>query len=148
VEIGLGLEAWRELDEERIHQAPHGAQRMLLGNAIFDGPGAKQDCLALVETTHRALAERVALTYTERDGMHVMILLLFQHPGLYAAVGRPSIPPEQLLRALLLQMLYTIRGERRLMEDSITACCTAGSSGSGRMMRYGCRRSRRIAIAC
>jgi transposase len=35
---------------------------------------------------------------------------------LYAAVGRPSIPPEQLLRALLLQALYSIRSERQLME--------------------------------
>jgi integrase-like protein/transposase-like protein DUF772 len=37
--------------------------------------------------------------------------------GLYARVGRPSIAPEQLLRAQLLQMLYTIRSERQLMEQ-------------------------------
>ena len=36
---------------------------------------------------------------------------------MYAAVGRPSIPPEKLLRAQLLQMLYTIRSERLLMEE-------------------------------
>ena len=36
---------------------------------------------------------------------------------LYARVGRPSIPPEQLLRALLLQVLYTVRSERQLMEQ-------------------------------
>jgi transposase len=35
---------------------------------------------------------------------------------LYARVGRPSIPPEQLLRALLLQAFYSIRSERQLME--------------------------------
>jgi transposase len=35
----------------------------------------------------------------------------------YARVGRPSIPPERLLRALLLQVLYTIRSERQLMEQ-------------------------------
>ena len=35
---------------------------------------------------------------------------------LYAAGGRPSIPPEQLLRALLLQVLFTVRSERQLME--------------------------------
>ena len=35
---------------------------------------------------------------------------------LYAANGRPSIAPEKLLRALLLQVLYTIRSERLLME--------------------------------
>jgi transposase len=37
--------------------------------------------------------------------------------GLYAQVGRPSIPPEQLLRAQLLQVLYTVRSERQLMEQ-------------------------------
>ena len=37
--------------------------------------------------------------------------------GLYSTTGRPSIPPEKLLRALLLQMLYSIRSERLLMEE-------------------------------
>jgi len=37
--------------------------------------------------------------------------------GLYAAVGRPSIPPERLLRAQLLQIFYSIRSERLLMEQ-------------------------------
>ena len=38
-------------------------------------------------------------------------------PKLYADTGRPSIPPERLLRALLLQILYTVRSERLLMEQ-------------------------------
>src|SRR4029450_12764428 len=37
--------------------------------------------------------------------------------GLYSAFGRPSIPPEKLLRALLLQVLYTFARERMLMEQ-------------------------------
>jgi transposase len=36
---------------------------------------------------------------------------------LYASTGRPSIPPERLLRALLLQIFYSIRSERLLMEQ-------------------------------
>lgn len=36
---------------------------------------------------------------------------------MYSSTGRPSIPPEKLLRALLLQMLYSIRSERLLMEQ-------------------------------
>ncbi len=36
---------------------------------------------------------------------------------MYAKVGRPSIPPEQLLWAQLLQMLYSLRSERLLMEE-------------------------------
>jgi transposase len=37
--------------------------------------------------------------------------------GLYATVGRPSIPPERLFRALLLQVFYSVRSERLLMEQ-------------------------------
>jgi transposase len=40
-----------------------------------------------------------------------------QFDELYSKVGRPSIPPEHLLRALLLQVLYTVRSERLLMEQ-------------------------------
>jgi transposase len=36
---------------------------------------------------------------------------------LYAPLGRPSIPPEKLLRALLLQAFYSVRSERQLMEQ-------------------------------
>lgn len=37
--------------------------------------------------------------------------------NLYAAEGRPSIPPERLLRAVLIQILFSIRSERQLMEQ-------------------------------
>ncbi len=37
--------------------------------------------------------------------------------AMYAQGGRPSIAPEKLLRALLLQLLYTVRSERLLMEQ-------------------------------
>ncbi len=37
--------------------------------------------------------------------------------AIYAATGRPSIPPEHLLRTLLLQVLYSVRSERMLMEQ-------------------------------
>jgi transposase len=36
---------------------------------------------------------------------------------MYSDMGRPSVPPEKLLRALLLQVLYTVRSERLLMEQ-------------------------------
>lgn len=42
--------------------------------------------------------------------------------ALYARGGRPSIPPEKLLRALLLQALYTLRSERLLMEQLDYEC--------------------------
>jgi len=37
--------------------------------------------------------------------------------GLYSRLGRRSVPPEKLMRALLLQILYSIRSERQLMEQ-------------------------------
>lgn len=37
--------------------------------------------------------------------------------AMYASEGRPSIPPEKLLRALILQLLYSVRSERQLMEQ-------------------------------
>jgi len=37
--------------------------------------------------------------------------------ALYIDTGRSSVPPERLLRALLLQAFYTIRSERQLMEQ-------------------------------
>lgn len=40
-----------------------------------------------------------------------------QFEAMYARAGRPSITPEKLLRALLLQVLYTVRSERMLMEQ-------------------------------
>src|SRR2546423_5561585 len=36
---------------------------------------------------------------------------------MYSDIGRRSIPPEKLLRALLLQVLYSVRSERMLMEQ-------------------------------
>src|SRR5579871_5928348 len=36
---------------------------------------------------------------------------------MYSEIGRPSIAPEKLLRALLIQILYTVRSERMLMEQ-------------------------------
>jgi transposase len=43
--------------------------------------------------------------------------LTFEFAGLYSHTGRPSIAPEKLLRALLLQILYSIRSERMLIEQ-------------------------------
>src|ERR1700722_11111935 len=47
----------------------------------------------------------------------VLTQLSLQFEAMYAKSGRPSIPPEKLLRAQLLQMLYSIRSERLLMEE-------------------------------
>jgi transposase len=56
---------------------------------------------------------RLMRKFTDR----VLAELSPQFEAIYAKQGRPSIPPEQLLRALLLQVLYSIRSERLLMEQ-------------------------------
>lgn len=45
----------------------------------------------------------------------ILIELSDDFDELYSVSGRPSIPPEHLLRALLIQVLFTIRSERQLM---------------------------------
>jgi transposase len=47
----------------------------------------------------------------------VLVQLSRRFDTMYSSAGRPSIPPEKLLRAQLLQMLYSIRSERLLMEE-------------------------------
>src|SRR5580704_9647957 len=79
----------------------------------------------------------------------VLVALDSEFTKIYADSGRPSIPPERLLRALLLQAFYTIRSETQLMEQLHYNCCTVGSSGSAPTSRCGCRRcSRRTGNGC
>ncbi|MCA9519897.1 MAG: IS5 family transposase [Myxococcales bacterium] len=71
--------------------------------------------------SYRSLEDRVPQDHPLR-GMRTMVdaALAEMAPvfeGLYAKTGRPSIPPERLLRALLLQILFTVRSERQLMEE-------------------------------
>jgi len=53
----------------------------------------------------RAMADRALANLSER------------FDAMYATTGRPSIPPQKLLRAQLIQMLYSVRSERLLMEE-------------------------------
>ena len=47
--------------------------------------------------------------------------------ALYTDFGRPLIAPEQLSRASLLQILFSVRSERQLMEQMQYNCCSGGS---------------------
>ena len=66
-----------------------------------------------------SLEERVPLDHRLRAIRQTVDKLLAQmserFDELYAASGRPSIPPERLLRALLLQIFFSVRSERMLM---------------------------------
>jgi transposase len=47
----------------------------------------------------------------------ILVAMSKEFDAVYSETGRPSIPPERLLRALLLQIFYSIRSERMLMEQ-------------------------------
>ena len=68
-----------------------------------------------------AIEDRIPADHPLRPLRQVVNLVLRElsprFSRLYPKWGRPSIPPEQLLRALLLQVLYSVRSERQLMEQ-------------------------------
>jgi len=67
------------------------------------------DLEARVRRDHPLRAIRMIVT-------EALAVLEREFAALYSPIGRPSIPPEKLLRAMLLQALYSIRSERLLME--------------------------------
>ena len=69
--------------------------------------------------------------------------------GLYAEGGRPSIAPEYILRALLLQVFFSIRSERLLVEQIDYNRCFAGSWDWAWTMGFGTMRCfRRTGTGC
>src|ERR1700732_1927164 len=81
------------------------------------GPDPKQDAVfSYVSPEQRVPADHpLRKIRTLVDG--VLKNMSPQFGKLYSKVGRPSIPPERLLRALLLQVFYSVRSERLLMEQ-------------------------------
>lgn len=71
--------------------------------------------------SYRSAAERVPMDHPLRSvkemANRALKDLSADFERMYAPAGRPSIPPEKLIRALLLQVLYSIRSERLLMEQ-------------------------------
>ena len=70
--------------------------------------------------SYRILEQRIPVSHPLRklrvlvDGILAMLHADFE--ALYAKTGRPSIPPERLLRVSLIQTLYSIRSERQLVQ--------------------------------
>lgn len=79
-----------------------------------------QDSLQHSMFSFRTLEERIAQDHPIRQIRRLVDVALLgmetQLSEIYSRVGRPSIAPEKLLRASLLQILYSVPSERRLME--------------------------------
>ena len=87
-------------------RTPDGMQARTAGHPVPGGRrllGTGRECPSLDDA--RAMAEEALRGLQARISKR------------YAKTGRPSIAPEKLLRALLLQVLYSVRSERMLMEQ-------------------------------
>jgi transposase len=88
---------------------------------VFSGMRGKDNQLQPGMFSYVALEARVPVEHPLRAIRklvdEVLKTMSAELERLYASVGRPSIPPERLLRALLLQVFYSIRSERMLMEQ-------------------------------
>src|SRR5512144_1095131 len=83
------------------------------------GPDTSQDTLF----SYGSLEDKIPADYALRPIRTLVDAVLRRlstdFAKIYAPLGRPSIAPEKLLRALLLMVLYSIRSERRLMEELV-----------------------------
>ena len=81
------------------------------------GEDEKQDAMFSYMSPEKRVPSDHPLAADPGHGRQVLKEMSPRFARLYAQVGRPSIPPERLLRALLLQIFYSVRGERLLMEQ-------------------------------
>lgn len=80
------------------------------------GNSKLQNPMFFVANTEERLAKTHPLRAVKRRADEVLQQMSRAFDAAYSEQGRPSIPPEQLLKALLLQALYSIPSERRLVD--------------------------------
>ena len=80
------------------------------------GNSKLQNPMFFVANTEERLAKTHPLRAVKRRADEVLQQMSRSFDAAYSEQGRPSIPPEQLLKALLLQALYSIPSERRLVD--------------------------------
>jgi transposase len=77
----------------------------------------RQESLFVVISLEQRVPSTNPLRAIKRRSDELLAQMHRQFDRAYSGLGRPSIPPEQLLKALLLQALYSVRSERALMEQ-------------------------------
>ena len=81
------------------------------------GNDERQEMIFSYVTAEQRIAQNHPLRAIREMADRALQELDLRFAALYASGGRPSIPPERLVRALLLMILHSIRGERELMEQ-------------------------------
>src|SRR5208283_2303122 len=79
--------------------------------------GCEERCAVQLRELRGAGSKRSSVAVDRRIVDEALAALSPEFEKLYAQLGRPSIPPERLLRALLLQAFYSVRSELQLMEQ-------------------------------
>jgi transposase len=95
----------------------YDAPNQLEGSVPMRGDDPRHDGMFSYITPEARVRPDHPLRRIRRMTDAALMQLSSRFDRLYSTTGRPSIPPEKLLRALLLQMLYSIRSERLLMEE-------------------------------
>src|SRR5712692_2253967 len=106
-----------------MHFSMHEARTPRFGRRFFQiqenfvrGNSKLQNPMFFVANTEERLAKNHPLRAVKRRADDVLKQMSRAFDAAYSEQGRPSIPPEQLLKALLLQALYSIPSERRLVD--------------------------------
>src|SRR5216683_7546463 len=81
------------------------------------GTDTKQATMLSVLTPERRVPQNHPLRAVKKLADAALVELSPTFSAMYSVVGRPSIPPERLLKASLLMALYTVRSERMLCEQ-------------------------------
>ena len=95
----------------------YDAPDLLEGSVPMRGDDPRNDSMFSYVTPEARVRPDHPLRPVRRMVDAALARLSARFDRLYSTTGRPSIPPEKLLRALLLQILYSIRSERLLMEE-------------------------------
>ena len=95
----------------------YDAPDLLEGSMPMRGDDPRHDAMFSYVTPEARVRPDHPLRPIRRMTDAALARLSSRFDRLYSTTGRPSIPPEKLLRALLLQVLYSIRSERLLMEE-------------------------------
>ena len=81
------------------------------------GRASEQHGMWVFYDPENLISPKHPLREVKRRADRVLAEMSAEFDRAYAALGRPSIPPEMLLKALLLQALHSIRSERMLVEQ-------------------------------
>ena len=92
------------------------------------GTDEKQASMFSVVSPERRIPADHPLRRIKAMADEILVELSPTFDAMYSNVGRPSIPPERLLKAQILIALYTVRSDRQFCEQLDYNCCFAGSS--------------------